>query len=204
MAQHMAVGQGKGTDFGNTRCGAPVLAMAAGTVYSRYIQPKHNPPLVGDGSLIIRLRHIEGWTTGYAHMSSFAAGTSVGSVVQRGQMIGPEGGSGGVPCHLHADSRLNGVAVDLETRLEQNHNFQFNDGLSMVNLREAPSTAAVIWGTARPTGIFHGAVRVADAKETLLRRTEASVTANGYEWLPFTIPQSATPLWVARNFVHFL
>lgn len=100
LADHVASGRASGTDFGNLHCGAPVFAMEAGLVYQRYVQD--TPGLVGDGALIIRIRHADGSNTGYAHLESFAPGIEVGSMVTRGQRIGTVGKSGADACHLHA------------------------------------------------------------------------------------------------------
>lgn len=200
MADHVAAREGTGTDFGNKRCGGPIYAMADGIVTSRYIQVAAG---VGKGALIVRLTHGDGWSTGYAHMSAFSV--KLKQAVKRGQQIGVLGGTGGVPCHLHADARRNNVkGTDLETRLEQNHNLQLNPGVSGVNLREGPDTSAPIWAVAKADGIWRNQVRLCGHDVTLTRRPEATVTADGYEWMPILLPVSVQPLWVARPFVHFL
>jgi murein DD-endopeptidase MepM/ murein hydrolase activator NlpD len=100
LADHIASGRAKGTDFSNGKCGAPVFAMEAGLIYRRYIQD--TPGLIGDGALVVRIRHANGGDTGYAHLASFAPGIKVGVTVRRGQQIGTLGTSGADACHLHA------------------------------------------------------------------------------------------------------
>jgi hypothetical protein len=86
-------------DFGDT-----VVAAAAGTVtrvantgstsYGRWIE----------------IRHGNGYTTRYAHLSSQTV--AVGQVVARGKKIGTVGSTGGsTGPHLHYEQRLNGVPV---------------------------------------------------------------------------------------------
>ncbi|WP_326559148.1 peptidoglycan DD-metalloendopeptidase family protein [Micromonospora sp. NBC_01796] len=91
-------------DFNRTNDdGDPVVASAPGTVdvrtdlgntsYGRYI----------------RINHGSGYTTYYAHLSSFASGIGVGSTVGYGTVIGYVGTTGGsTGPHLHYEQRLNG------------------------------------------------------------------------------------------------
>jgi hypothetical protein len=203
MADHMAAGQGKGTDIGNAKCGGPCFAKADGVVYSQYIQ--NTPGKVGHGSLIQRVVFTDGSTSGDAHLASFSV--KKGATVKKGQQIGVLGGSGGVPCHLHTDYRLGklaSTAVDFEKYLEQNHNLQLNAGVTGVNLREGPDTSAPIWASAHLDGIWRNSARLCDKDVVLQRRPTVTVVADGYEWMPMLLPVSAMPLWVARPFIHFL
>lgn len=94
----------QGVDFA-AREGAPVLAAANGIVTEA-------GPEGGYGNLI-RIRHADGWATGYAHLSGFAPGLAPGLVVQRGQVIGFVGHTGlATGPHLHFEVSLDGVKVD--------------------------------------------------------------------------------------------
>lgn len=116
--EHLATGVGCALDIGNARQGAPVYAMQAGKVTSRYIQ--NTPGQVGHGALIMRVTHANGWSSGYAHLQSFSV--ALNAVVAKGQQIGVLGATGyGISGpHLHTDVKLNGVARDLWPLLDQN------------------------------------------------------------------------------------
>ncbi|MBA3393947.1 MAG: M23 family metallopeptidase [Deltaproteobacteria bacterium] len=84
--------------------GDTVVAAAAGTV-SRVA----NTGSTSYGRWI-EIRHGNGYTTRYAHLSSQSV--SVGQTVRRGQKIGTVGSTGGSSApHLHYEQRQNGVAV---------------------------------------------------------------------------------------------
>lgn len=95
----LAVDFNRFNDSGDT-----VVAAAAGTV-TRVA----NTGSVSYGRWI-EIRHGNGYTTRYAHLSSQTV--NVGQVVHRGQKIGTVGNTGGSSGpHLHYEQRLNGVAV---------------------------------------------------------------------------------------------
>ena len=91
--------------------GTPVQATGTGVVIERGMQSTY-------GNTIL-VRHPNGWSTRYAHMSRFATGTSVGSRVEQGDVIGYVGMTGlATGPHLHYEMRYNGgprdpLAVDL-------------------------------------------------------------------------------------------
>lgn len=91
-----------GLDFsGNT--GDPIQAAASGTV----IQVKYRE---GYGNTVM-IDHGDGWTTLYAHLSSFAVG--LGAQVALGQTIGAIGSTGwSTGPHLHFEIRFEGVPQD--------------------------------------------------------------------------------------------
>lgn len=61
----------------------------------------------------IKIRHANGYETAYAHLSSYAAGQSVGSHVRQGQIIGYVGSTGlSTGPHLHFEMIKNGVHVN--------------------------------------------------------------------------------------------
>ncbi len=90
-----------GIDFG-APCGTPVYASAEGTVVFRGISGS----LTSGYGYMIDVRHANGYTTRYAHLSSFAV--SQGQSVYGGQNIGHVGTTGSsTGCHLHYEVRLN-------------------------------------------------------------------------------------------------
>ena len=91
-----------GVDFG-ADMGDPIQAAASGTV----IQVKNRE---GYGNTVI-IDHGEGWTTLYAHLSSYAVG--LGAQVNLGQTIGAIGSTGwSTGPHLHFEIRFEGVPQD--------------------------------------------------------------------------------------------
>ena len=91
--------------------GDPILAMDAGRVYQRVVDPS--------GALIIRIDHGGGWTTGYAHMSRFRV--DQGAQVTRGQVIGDLGSTGySTGPHVHMDTSYGNARRDPWPLLAQN------------------------------------------------------------------------------------
>ncbi len=91
----------KGVDYA-AATGTPIMASGDGKVM-------HRGNKGGYGKTII-LRHGSTYTTLYAHMSRYARGTSVGSRVRQGQIIGYIGSTGlSTGPHLHYEFRVNGV-----------------------------------------------------------------------------------------------
>ena len=85
--------------------GTPVQATGTGVVIERGMQSTY-------GNTIL-VRHPNGWTTRYAHMSRFATGTSVGSRVEQGDLIGYVGMTGlATGPHLHYEMRYDGAPRD--------------------------------------------------------------------------------------------
>jgi len=93
-----------GIDYG-APVGAPVVAVAAGTVVSA--------GWGGGGGNTIRLRHANGFETYYLHLSSFGKGIRAGMRVDQGALIGRVGATG-TATGPHLDYRLkkNGVFVN--------------------------------------------------------------------------------------------
>jgi murein DD-endopeptidase MepM/ murein hydrolase activator NlpD len=100
----------RGVDYA-AQTGTPVEVTGNGVLIERGMQSTY-------GNTIL-VRHSNGWTTRYAHMSRFATGMSVGSRVQQGDVIGYVGMTGlATGPHLHYEMRYNGgprdpLAVDL-------------------------------------------------------------------------------------------
>lgn len=85
--------------------GTPVVAVADGNVLFA-------GPFSGYGNLII-IQHSGGYTTHYGHLSAYAPTLTVGSRVQRGQMLGKVGSTGlSTGPHLHFEIRHEGSYID--------------------------------------------------------------------------------------------
>jgi murein DD-endopeptidase MepM/ murein hydrolase activator NlpD len=62
---------------------------------------------------MIEIRHVNGYSTRYAHLSFIARGITRGARVSQGQLIGHVGQTGlATGPHLHYEMRLNGRAID--------------------------------------------------------------------------------------------
>jgi murein DD-endopeptidase MepM/ murein hydrolase activator NlpD len=93
-----------GVDFAAPK-GTPVGAAASGTV--QFVGTKD-----GYGNIVV-LRHPQGYTTRYAHLSAFARDLRVGAPVTEGQPLGAVGNTGtSTGAHLHFEVRLNDKPVD--------------------------------------------------------------------------------------------
>jgi len=110
FAEHVASGRGPGVDLGDGQCGAPVFALADGTVTLS--------GLLGTAK-VVRILHAGGYESGYAHLASILPAAAKGKLVKRGQQIGTLGATGASACHLHLGMKLNGVEVDSWPLLEQ-------------------------------------------------------------------------------------
>lgn len=85
--------------------GTPVVASARGTVTQA--------GWVGGWGKIIRMKHDNGYTTHYAHLSNFAKGIRSGVHVAQGQTIGYVGSTGwSTGPHLDYGMRLNGAPIN--------------------------------------------------------------------------------------------
>ncbi len=96
-----------GTDFG-CATGTPIGATSPGTIAFR-----------GQGGgygNLIRIKHSGGYESGYAHLSRFESGLSVGDRVERMQTIGYCGSTGrSTGPHLHFEIKKDGVFIDAES-----------------------------------------------------------------------------------------
>jgi murein DD-endopeptidase MepM/ murein hydrolase activator NlpD len=96
-----------GTDFG-APTGTPVMSTAQGTVTFAGVNS-------GYGNMV-EIRHFNGYTTRYAHLSRFAAGIRPGTKVSQKQVIGYVGATGlATAPHLHYELRVNGQPVNART-----------------------------------------------------------------------------------------
>ncbi|MCC2112164.1 MAG: M23 family metallopeptidase, partial [Hyphomicrobiales bacterium] len=94
----------KGVDWSAPR-GTPIMAAGNGTV----VEAKWKS---GYGRWI-KIRHANGYETGYAHQTGFARGIAPGVRVRQGQVIGYVGSTGlSTGPHLHYEVMVNGRNVD--------------------------------------------------------------------------------------------
>jgi len=94
----------KGTDFA-ARTGTPIIATGDGEV--KFLGRKG-----GYGKTII-LKHREGYTTLYSHMSKYKSKLKQGQVVAQGDVIGYVGSTGlATGPHLHYEFRKNNIPAD--------------------------------------------------------------------------------------------
>lgn len=94
----------RGVDYAADR-GTPIMATADGVV-------QHRGALGGLGNAVV-IRHANGFTTRYGHMSRFAGGVTVGTRVRQGDLIGYVGATGlATGPHLHYEMLRNGAHVD--------------------------------------------------------------------------------------------
>lgn len=94
----------KGVDFAAPR-GTPIMAAGTGTIKraNRY----------GSFGNYVRIRHTDGYSTAYAHLSKFARGIKAGRRVRQGQIIGYVGATGRVTgAHLHYEVLKNGRQIN--------------------------------------------------------------------------------------------
>ncbi|SMH43601.1 Murein DD-endopeptidase MepM and murein hydrolase activator NlpD, contain LysM domain [Rathayibacter oskolensis] len=96
----------RGTDIAGG-CGNPIFAAHSGTV--SYAGPN------GTYGNWVLIDHGDGISTGYAHIVAGGIYVSVGQRVEAGQQIAAVGSTGAsTGCHLHYETRVNGVAVDAQ------------------------------------------------------------------------------------------
>ena len=94
----------RGVDYA-AAAGTPVQATADGTIAVRGVSG-------GYGNLV-EIRHKNGFTTRYGHLSRFASGFRVGSPVRQGEVIGYVGSTGlATGPHLHYEMLRSGRHVD--------------------------------------------------------------------------------------------
>ena len=93
-----------GVDYG-APTGAPVVAVSAGTVISATYDNANGR--------MVRVRHSNGYTTYYLHLSAFGRGIRAGARVDQGQIVGLVGSTGlATGPHLHYGLQKNGAWVD--------------------------------------------------------------------------------------------
>ncbi|HEY2024695.1 M23 family metallopeptidase [Paraburkholderia sp.] len=131
-----------GVDFA-APAGTPVVAAADGTVQ-----------FVGSGAgygNYVAVRHRDGYTTYYGHLSRFAARLRTGMPVKQGDALGEVGSTGtATGPHLHFELRANNRPTDplaqmgtrFTERLDGNDRRSFGDRVSDIRLRFAQADGA--------------------------------------------------------------
>ncbi|MDD3497916.1 MAG: peptidoglycan DD-metalloendopeptidase family protein [Candidatus Moranbacteria bacterium] len=85
--------------------GTPVVSTARGTIMSAGWE--------GGWGNMVRIRHDNGYTTHYGHLSAFAKGIAGGTKVSQGEVVGYVGSTGwSTGPHLDYGMKLNGVPVN--------------------------------------------------------------------------------------------
>ena len=94
-----------GVDYAAPK-GTPVVAIADGTVTAKYWDSK-------GGGNVLKIKHANGYSSSYLHLSRYAKGINVGTRVSQGQTICYVG-STGISTGPHLDFRVykNGKAID--------------------------------------------------------------------------------------------
>ena len=88
-----------------TKTGTPIYASGDGVV--------EKAQRVSGYGLYVELKHVNGYETGYGHMSRIADGMKAGVRVRQGQVIGYVGSTGNsTGNHLHFEIKVNGRIVD--------------------------------------------------------------------------------------------
>ena len=88
-----------------TAYGTPIFAAGNGVIERAEVE--------GGYGKYVRIKHNNGYETGYGHMSAFAKGMEAGKKVRQGQVIGFVGSTGGsTGNHVHYEILINGRFVD--------------------------------------------------------------------------------------------
>ena len=88
-----------------TRYGTPIFSAGNGVIERAEVE--------GGYGKYVRIKHNNGYETGYGHMSAFAKGMEAGKKVRQGQVIGFVGSTGGsTGNHVHYEILVNGRFVD--------------------------------------------------------------------------------------------
>lgn len=109
----------------------------------------------GYGNLV-RVRHANGYETGYGHMSSYASSQAIGSYVRQGDVIGYIGSTGlSTGPHLHFEMKKNGSYVNPATEILPPANPLVEDDLDsfMLQLPILESTWSRMAGTDIPVSL---------------------------------------------------
>ena len=132
MRKHPILGYNKkhqGVDFA-APIGTPI--MAAGTGHIEFVGNN------GGAGKYIRIKHMNGYKTAYAHLSKYASGISKNTKVKQGQTIGYVGSTGlSTGPHLHYEVWFNGERINPMTmKLPSGKKLENNDLEHFLNLKE--------------------------------------------------------------------
>ena len=136
----------RGVDFG-AASGTPVMAAGNGVI--------EKASWFGGYGRYVRVRHVNAYSTAYAHLSRYARGIKPGARVRQGQVIGYVGTSGrSTGPHLHYEvlvkaKQINPMGVKLPTgrTLKGQDLAAFQQNVARVTaLLEAPTSALVAQG----------------------------------------------------------
>ena len=132
MRKHPILGYNKkhqGVDFA-APIGTPI--MAAGTGHIEFVGNN------GGAGKYIRIKHMNGYKTAYAHLSKYASGISKNIKVKQGQTIGYVGSTGlSTGPHLHYEVWFNGERINPMTmKLPSGKKLENNDLEHFLNLKE--------------------------------------------------------------------
>ncbi len=90
--------------------GTEIYAVGDGVITIRGV-------LGGYGNMV-RIRHANGYETGYGHMNGFASAVAIGSYVRQGDIIGYVGSTGlSTGPHIHFEMKKNGAFVNPATEI---------------------------------------------------------------------------------------
>ncbi|WP_108398771.1 M23 family metallopeptidase [Devosia submarina] len=115
------------------RTGTPIYAAGDGVIqYYKWASGYGNK---------IEVSHVNGYETGYGHLSRFVDGLKVGSKVRQGQVIGYVGSTGqSTGPHLHFEIKINGNLVDplsvklpKDNVLPQQYEAEFAQTMAQIN-----------------------------------------------------------------------
>ncbi len=115
------------------RSGTPIYAAGDGVIqYYKWASGYGNK---------IEVSHVNGYETGYGHLSRFVDGLKVGSKVRQGQVIGYVGSTGqSTGPHLHFEIKINGNLVDplsvklpKDNVLPQQYRVEFAQTMAQIN-----------------------------------------------------------------------
>ena len=132
MRKHPILGYNKkhqGVDFAAPK-GTPI--MAAGTGHIEFVGNN------GGAGKYIRIKHMNGYKTAYAHLSKYESGISKNVKVKQGQTIGYVGSTGlSTGPHLHYEVWFNGKRINPMTmKLPSGKKLENNDLKIFLNLKE--------------------------------------------------------------------
>jgi len=132
MRKHPILGYNKkhqGVDFAAPK-GTPI--MAAGTGHIEFVGDN------GGAGKYIRIKHMNGYKTAYAHLSQYASGINKNIKVKQGQTIGYVGSTGlSTGAHLHYEVWFNGKRINPMTmKLPSGKKLENNDLETFLKLKE--------------------------------------------------------------------